>query len=296
MQAHLKGFKASLLLEKGLASASIEAYMSDLTDFWRYLDRSGHEIEPEKIGRFDILDYLEYCQEDKLAVSTIARRLISIKLFFRHLTAERVLTENFTDLMDSPRLWKLIPDHLSVDEIEKLLQASQGRSLLNKRNRLILELLYSCGMRVSELCSIKMDSPDFEKSVIRVTGKGSKERLVPFGRNAEHLLKNYLRSIRPKLDKLGTTAELLLSRNGKKLTRSRIWKMIKDLAIVAGINKNIFPHTLRHSFASHLLKNGADLRVIQEMLGHADISTTQIYTHVEPSHLAQVHKKFHPRA
>ena len=296
MQNYLQQFKASLLIEKGLSPASIESYQSDLLDFIRYLDRSSGITDPADITRYEILDYLEICQENDLAVSTISRRLISIKLFFRYLVAERVLSENITDVMDSPRLWKLIPDYLMEGEVEALMKASEGPSLLQRRNRLILELLYSCGLRVSELCNLKMDSANFDTSIMRVTGKGSKERIVPFGRDAEKLLKAYLRSVRPQLDKTGVVSELLLSNNGKKLTRARIWTLIKELAVGAGISKNIFPHTLRHSFASHLLKNGADLRVIQEMLGHADISTTQVYTHVEQTRLAQVHKKFHPRA
>ena len=296
MESHLKGFKASLMLEQGLAPTSIEAYITDLLDFIRFLDRTGHTTEASKINRFDILDYLEFCQQQEYAVSTISRRLISIKLFFRFLANEKIISQDVTQVMDSPRLWKLIPDHLSEEEVERLLKAAEGRGPLEKRNRLIFELLYSCGLRVSELCNIKMDAPNFDQSIIRVTGKGSKERLVPFGRDAEILLKDYLRFVRPQLDKIGKTPELFLSRSGKKLTRALIWQMIKKLAVKAGIDKNIFPHTLRHSFASHLLKNGADLRVIQEMLGHADIATTQIYTHVESSRLAQVHKKFHPRA
>ena len=292
----IQGFKASLLLEKGLADASIEAYLNDVNDFIRYLDRSSGITEAKEVTRFEIMDYLEYCQESELAVSTISRRLISVKLFFRYLVAENILDENITDVMDSPRLLKLIPDFLSENEVEALLKASEGPENLQKRNRLILELLYSCGLRVSELCNLKMDAPDFQRSIMRVKGKGSKERLVPFGRAAEKLIVNYLRTVRPKLDKTGKVSELFLSKNGKKITRSMVWQLIKKLAVEAGINKNIFPHTLRHSFASHLLKNGADLRVIQEMLGHSDIATTQIYTHVEHSRLAQVHKKFHPRS
>ena len=296
MVDHVQPFKASLLLEKGLAEATISAYLSDILDFIRYLDRAQGLENPKEVSRFDILDYLEYCQELDKAISTISRRLISIKLFFRFLLKERVLDENITEVMDSPRLWKLIPDHLSEAEVEALLATCEGREPLQIRNRLILELLYSCGFRVSELCSLKVDSPNFETAIIRVKGKGSKERLVPFGRNAEKLMKKYLSKARLKLDKTGKVAELILTKNGNKMTRTRVWKLIKQCALEAGITKNIFPHTLRHSFASHLLKNGADLRVIQEMLGHADIATTQIYTHVEQSRLAQVHKKFHPRA
>ncbi|MCM8540276.1 MAG: site-specific tyrosine recombinase XerD [Lentisphaeraceae bacterium] len=292
----VQGFKASLLLEKGLAKASIDAYLSDITDFIQYLDRSSGLSDPVQVTRFEIMDYLEHCQESELAVSTMSRRLISIKLFFRYLVSENVLEENITEVMDSPRLLKLIPDFLSENEIETLLEASNGPKTLQKRNRLILELLYSCGLRVSELCNLKMDSPNFQSSIMRVKGKGSKERIVPFGNTAESLMMNYLRKVRPELDKTGKVAELFLSKNGKKITRSMVWQLIKKLAVEAGINKNIFPHTLRHSFASHLLKNGADLRVIQEMLGHADIATTQIYTHVDHTRLAQVHKKFHPRS
>lgn len=292
----VQGFKASLLLEKGLAPATIEAYLSDVLDFIRYLERTSGLEDPKQVTRFEIMDYLEYCQENSMAVSTISRRLISIKLFFRYLVAERVLDENITDVMDSPRLLKLIPDFLSEIEVESLLKAADGPENLQKRNRLILELLYSCGLRVSELCNLKMDSPNFDRSIMRVKGKGSKERLVPFGREAEKMMVNYLRKVRPQLDKTGRVSELFLSKSGKKITRSLVWQLIKKLAVEAGIQKNIFPHTLRHSFASHLLKNGADLRVIQEMLGHSDIATTQIYTHVEHSRLAQVHKQFHPRA
>ncbi len=292
----VQGFKASLLLEKGLAPASIEAYLNDILDFIRYLDKSSGMTDPKQVTRFEIMDYLEYCQESELAVSTISRRLISIKLFFRYLLSENVLEENITEVMDSPRLLKLIPDFLSENEVEELLKASEGPENLQKRNRLILELLYSCGLRVSELCNLKMDAPDFQRSIMRVKGKGSKERMVPFGRTAENFIVEYLRKVRPQLDKTGKVSELFLSKNGKKITRAMVWQLIKKLAVEAGIQKNIFPHTLRHSFASHLLKNGADLRVIQEMLGHSDIATTQIYTHVEHSRLAQVHKQFHPRA
>lgn len=292
----VQGFKASLLLEKGLAQASIEAYLNDILDFIRYLDKSSGLTDPKEVTRFEIMDYLEYCQESELAVSTITRRLISIKLFFRYLLSEDLIDENVTEVMDSPRLLKLIPDFLSENEVEELLKASEGPENLQKRNRLILELLYSCGLRVSELCSLKMDAPDFQRSIMRVKGKGSKERMVPFGRTAEKFIVEYLRKVRPQLDKTGKVSELILSKNGKKITRAMVWQLIKKLAVEAGIHKNIFPHTLRHSFASHLLKNGADLRVIQEMLGHSDIATTQIYTHVEHSRLAQVHKQFHPRA
>ena len=296
MLKNIQPFKASLLLEQGLAEATINAYFSDVMDFIRFTDRTHGKADASSINRFDILDYLEHCQQTEKAVSTIARRMISIKLFFRFLLKERVISENITEVMDSPRLQKLIPDHLSELEIDQLLATCDGREPLQIRNRLILELLYSCGLRVSELCNLKMDAPNFDTAIMRVKGKGSKERLVPFGKDAEMRLNTYLREARLKLDKTGRVPELILTKSGNKMTRTRVWQLIKKCALEAGISKNIFPHTLRHSFASHLLKNGADLRVIQEMLGHSDIATTQIYTHVEPSRLVQVHKKFHPRA
>ena len=171
METLLQGFKATLLLEQGLAPATIEAYLADIQSFVNFLEDTGHTTDPQKMSRFDILDYLESLRNDGIAVSTISRRLISIKLFFRYLTAERVIKDDITAVMDSPRLWKLIPDHLSEEEVERLIEATEGPEPLDKRNRLIFELLYSCGLRVSELCSIKMDAPDFEKSVIRVRGK-----------------------------------------------------------------------------------------------------------------------------
>lgn len=294
--ALLQSFKASLMLEKGLAEATVKAYLADVVDFTEYLSKSADLTDPASVTRFEIMDYLEYCQERELTTSTICRRLISIKLFFRHLFSEKIIAENITDVMDSPRLLELVPDFLSENEIEALLTSAEGPQPLQKRNRLMVELLYSCGLRVSELCSLKVDAPDFEKTIMRVKGKGGKERIVPFGREAATLMKDYLRQTRPKLDKTGKVPELFLSKSGRKLTRAMVWQLIKKMAVGAGIHKNIFPHTLRHSFASHLLKNGADLRVIQEMLGHADIATTQIYTHVEYSKLTQVHKTFHPRA
>jgi len=199
--------------------------------------------------------------------------------------------------MDSPKLWQLLPDFLSSAEVEALINAfpRTGKDPLVFRNRTILEIMYACGLRVSETASLKLGSVKFDDETIRVKGKGNKERLVPVGKTALRVLDRYLTEIRPQLVKNPMEATLFLSRNGKKLDREWIWKIVKEAALLAGINKNIHPHTLRHSFASHLLENGADLRVIQEMLGHADISTTQIYTHVNQKQLLEIHHKFHPR-
>ena len=199
--------------------------------------------------------------------------------------------------MDSPKLWKLLPDFLSPKEVDALLTVypATGKDPLIFRNRTILEVLYACGLRVSEAAGLQVGNVRFDEEILLVKGKGSKERIVPVGKPAQKLLRRFLDELRPQLLKDERQTAVFLSKNGKPLDREWIWNIVKEAAKLAGINKNIYPHTLRHSFASHLLENGADLRVIQEMLGHADISTTQIYTHVDQKRLIQVHKKFHPR-
>ncbi|MBR3688789.1 MAG: tyrosine-type recombinase/integrase, partial [Lentisphaeria bacterium] len=209
-----------------------------------------------------------------------------------------LIAADVTDVMDSPKFWRILPDFLSVAEVDALLNAFPLRAQdpLIIRNRCILELLYSCGLRVSECVNLRFGAVRFDERTIRVLGKGSKERIVPMGDAAIHQLKRYLEKARPELAGDGGAPQLFLSNHGKKLDRERVWMVVKEAARLAGITKNIHPHTLRHSFASHLLENDADLRVIQEMLGHADISTTQIYTHVDENRLLGVFNKFHPRA
>jgi len=201
-------------------------------------------------------------------------------------------------VMDSPKLWRILPEFMSAQEVEALLNAfsSSAKDPLEFRNRCILELMYACGLRVSETANLKIGDINFDENVVRAFGKGSKERIVPIGRTARELIKRYLENARPLLVKDNSETALFLSNHGRKLDRIRIWEVVKLAAERANIRKNIHPHTLRHSFASHMLENGADLRVIQEMLGHADISTTQIYTHVDQRRLLEVHRKFHPRA
>jgi integrase/recombinase XerD len=230
--------------------------------------------------------------------TTIARRLVAIKVFFRYLFQEKIISEDITDVMDSPKLWRMLPDFLSLNEVNALLEvySSRGKDPLTFRNRTMLELMYACGLRVSEEANLKTANILFEQSLLRVTGKGNKERIVPVGNTALKLLKRYLNEIRPELGPPEGELTVVVSKNGKPLNRERIWAIVKEAARKAGITKNIYPHTLRHSFASHLLENGADLRIIQEMLGHADISTTQIYTHIDQNRLLNVHKQFHPRA
>ena len=292
----LEHFSGFLVMEKGLSNNSVSAYISDLKSFVEYLNGNGI-LSFEKVKREVILDYLGVCREKGMESSSIARRLVSIKVLFRYLFQEKLIKTDITDVMDSPKLWRLLPDFLSSTEIDKMLRVfpANGKDPLVFRNRTILEVMYACGLRVSETAGLQLRGFLLDQDILRVTGKGDRERIVPIGKTASDLLRRYMDEIRPELLKSDNETTMFLSKTGRKLNRERIWAIVKEAAKLAGINKNIHPHTLRHSFASHLLENGADLRIIQEMLGHADISTTQIYTHVDEKRLLNVHKQFHPR-
>lgn len=296
--AIIKQFAGYLLIEKGLSENTVSAYSSDINFFLEYLKEQNKE-NFTTILRDDILAFLEESSDKGMESASIARRLVSVKVFFKYLFQERLIPADITDIMTSPKLWRLLPDFLSIEEVDKLLGVfpNTGKDNLILRNRTILELMYASGLRVSEAVNLKLNGLKFDEGIIRVTGKGDKERIIPIGLPAERLLKKYLELARPQLIKANSEIpNVFLSHTGKSLTRERIWAIVKEAAKLAGIHKNIFPHTLRHSFASHLLANGADLRIIQEMLGHADISTTQIYTHVEKDRLKSIFQKFHPRA
>ena len=296
MKNQLTLFINYLIVERGLAVNSVHSYNSDLCDFIKYLEEKTFNSFAQ-ITRDTVYDYLAQLKMNGMEGTTIARRMISIKLLFRYLAAEKFLESNITELMDSPRIWNILPEFLSEKEIDALLAAfpcSQKEPLLF-RNRVILELLYASGLRVSEAANLNVNAIDFEAELIRVTGKGNKTRMVPCAHSTLLLIRRYLLEIRPQLDVFGNSKYLFLSNNGRKLDRERIWGLVKHAAEIANIKKNVHPHTLRHSFASHLLANGADLRVIQEMLGHADISTTEIYTHIDKNRLSAIHRSFHPR-
>jgi len=296
MERAIEHFAGYLTLERGLSVNSVMAYSSDLRDFVAWLEKNGRK-DYGTVNRDDILSYLGDLKDSGMEPATLARRLVSIKMLFRYLFQERLIAKDITDVMDSPKLWKLLPDFLSPKEVDALLTVypATGKDPLIFRNRTILEVLYACGLRVSEAAGLQVGNVRFDEEILLVKGKGSKERIVPMGKPAQRLLRRFLDELRPQLLKDERQTAVFLSKNGKPLDREWIWNIVKEAAKLAGINKNIYPHTLRHSFASHLLENGADLRVIQEMLGHADISTTQIYTHVDQKRLIQVHKKFHPR-
>ena len=297
MDKILQHFCGYLLMERGLSRNSISAYRCDLADFIAYLKKYG-KTDFSEVTRDNIIDFLGEHKENGMEPASLARRLVAIKVFFRYLAQEKFVPENITSVMDSPKLWRILPEFMSSREVEALMNvyAVNAKDFLAIRNRAILEVLYACGLRVSEVASLNVSSVNAENGVIRVLGKGSKERIVPVGHLAVQALRRYLTKSRPNLLRSPDEPTLFLSQRGRKLNRERIWAIIKEAALQARIMKNIHPHTLRHSFASHLLENGADLRVIQEMLGHADIATTQIYTHVDQRQLLAVHKKFHPRS
>ncbi len=295
MEDILEHFCGYLTVERGLSSNTVIAYRTDLTDFIAFLKESGIGGFNE-VDRNHIIDYLGARKDEGLEPTTLARRLVAIKVLFRYIFQERIIDKNITEVMDSPKLWKILPDFLSTREVDELLAAfPAGKDPLVFRNKVILEVLYSCGLRVSEAANLKVGSIHFDEEIIRVVGKGNKERIVPFGRAARNLLQRYITNIRPELVRSEKETTLFLSKSGRRLNREWIWRVVKEAAKIVGIHKNIHPHTLRHSFASHLLENNADLRVIQEMLGHADISTTQIYTHVNQKTLLNIHRQFHPR-
>ena len=297
MERFLKYFIAHLKVERGLSPNTVEAYCNDLCTLGDYLRDNGI-TGWDKVSRDDLLDFLDFRRRRGMEAATLARELAAIKVFYRYLVNEKLLTSDPSAVMDSPRLWRMLPDMLSIEETDRLLRAFSDRAAeaLTIRNRAILEMMYASGLRVSETADLKLGDINFETGMVRVTGKGSKERIVPVASRVLNLLRRYTTSARTELtEKNPMSPYLFVSRTGKRLDRERIWAIIKEAAFIAGIDKEIHPHTLRHSFATHLLENGADLRAIQEMLGHSDISTTEIYTHVNKNRLLAVHRQFHPR-
>ncbi len=230
-----------------------------------------------------------------LASHSLSRALVAIRMFFRFLTQEGYLRRDVTEVMESPRLWAILPQVLSVAEVESLLARPEVRKPLGLRDRAVLELLYASGLRAEELTRIKASDLNLDSAYVRCLGKGSKERIVPFGKKAAQALSLYIERARPLFVKGLDPGYLFLSRRGKPFTRQWLWRLVKRYVREAGIAKEVGPHTLRHSFATHLLSRGADLRVVQEMLGHANITTTQVYTHVDRERLKEVHRRFHPR-
>ena len=295
MNALLESFLNHISLERGLSINTRKAYADDIRQFLDELTRKGiTSLNP--VSRKQILDHLMAMKARGMSTNSISRHLVSIKVFFRYLQQEGLLDRNVTDTMDSPRLWKILPDTLSEKEVDLLLAAPDLRKPLGVRDRAMLELFYASGLRVSELANLLLPDLHIDDGYIRCIGKGRKERVIPVGKESVRQLIRYLEEIRPLLCENPHEQHVFVSSREGGLCRQRLWQIIKKYAKEAGIMKNVTPHTLRHSFASHLLDNGAPLRVIQEMLGHVDIATTQIYTHVNPERLKSIHQQFHPRA
>ncbi len=296
MDFFLKQFIAYLKFERNLSENSIEAYNTDLNRYLSYIKNKGID-KPEKISEREINLLLQALSQLGLAPASISRNLSSIKSFHKFLIGENILQIDPTENIKGPKLRRYLPSVLSFDEIQLLLKQIDMKNTLGLRDRAMIELLYASGLRISELLQLPLREIYFKESIIRVFGKGSKERLVPTSDNALHWINQYLDRTRPYLDRFGRAGGItFLSVRGTAMSRMGFWKILKKFADKAGIRKKITPHTFRHSFATHLLEGGADLRAVQEMLGHADISTTQIYTHLDRTYLKQVYQQYHPRA
>jgi len=289
----VKRFLDYIFVECGLAGATVTAYQRDLGEFWNHLVE--REVEPADISMEDVQEHLIRLQERGLVVSSIARHLAAIKVFLRHLYAERVLRRDLASLIEGSKRWQTIPDTVRYNQVEALLAAPDPREEFYLRDRALLELLYATGMRVSEVVDLPLDQINLRLGYVRCIGKGRKERIVPVGRSAIEAVEEYLEYLRPRLMGDRSVSALFLSRTGRPLDRTNVWRLVRKYAITAGVDKPLSPHTLRHCFATHLLAGGADLRIVQELLGHADLATTQVYTHVDETQLKRVHREYHPR-
>lgn len=284
-----------LNVEKGLAKNTTISYKRDLEKFDKFL-KSNNINDIKNVKKSNITDYMLSLKDKDLSANSISRNLVAIKVFFRFLLNERFLKDDTSNLIESPKLWKNLPDFLSVEEVERLLKMPDLKDLAGMRDKACLELMYATGMRVSEVISLELSNLNLDMGFVKCIGKGSKERIVPFGNKAKDALIRYLEKSRPNLSKKAISKQpIFLTRLGGAMSRQNFWKIIKKYTRLSGIKKHLTPHTLRHSFATHLLERGADLRIVQEMLGHSDISTTQIYTHIQKDRLKSIHKKFHPR-
>jgi integrase/recombinase XerD len=294
-EPYKKGFKAYLQLEKSLAENSVAAYLRDIEKLTQYLQHAGTLKTPGEIKLTDLQHFLKWIAELGMNSTSQARIISGIKSFYKYCLLENIITGDPTILLEAPKLKRILPDTLSFEEIENIISQIDLSKPEGGRNKALLEVLYSCGLRVSEAVNLKISQLYFDVGFIRVIGKGDKERLVPVGRSAIKYLKIYLKDIRVHIPvKQGSEDIVFLNRRGSKLSRVMIFLIIKDLAKKAGIKKTISPHTFRHSFATHLVEGGADLRAVQEMLGHESITTTQIYTHLDREFLRKTLEQFHP--
>jgi len=292
----IKGFQAYLKLEKGLSDNSIEAYSRDIDKLQQFADSRSNSLKPDAFTLNDLRQFINWVNELGMIPSSQARILSGIKSFYKYLLAEDVIKNNPAELLESPKKMRKLPDTLSYQDINKLIEAIDLSKADGTRNKAIIEVLYSCGLRVSELTELKLSNLYLEIEFVKVIGKGNKERLVPIGGEAIKALKLWIEHNRVHIPiKKGEEDMVFLNRRGSRLSRVYIFMLIKQLAEMAGIKKSISPHTLRHSFATHLVEGGADLRAVQEMLGHESITTTEIYTHLDREYLKETIISYHPR-
>jgi integrase/recombinase XerD len=290
----LEPFRDYLSFERGLSPRTLDAYRSDVRRLIAFLHSRG-VIEPSAVTYEILRDFVASLSESGMAASSIARKLSSIRSLFRFLLEEEALSVDPSERLEPPRHTRRLPEVLSYPEVERLLTAVTPEMTLAHRDRAMLEVLYGCGLRVSETIDLRLRDLDLKEGLARVLGKGRKERLIPVGSDARRALRRYLRESRIRLDRGASDGRVFLNHHGRPLSRMGVWKILRRYAEKAGLQKRVTPHTLRHSFATHLLEGGADLASVQEMLGHADISTTEIYTHVDRGHLREVHRACHPR-
>jgi integrase/recombinase XerD len=302
LEVNIKSFLNYLKLEKSLSDNTIDSYIFDLKLFCAFLEEKTKVIKTTDITELILIDYISYIgkkqnkREKNYSEKSVYRMISVLKSFFKYLVIEDIITDNPTENLDSPKTPRLLPTVLAIDEVNKILDVVDLTDRLGLRDRAILETMYASGLRVSEVITLEINNIFFQDGFLRILGKGSKERIVPIGKTALEFIEKYCNEIRNIIKKKDSQNIVFLNFRGKKMTRMAVWNIVKKYSAKAGIKKEIHPHTLRHTFATHLLEGGADIRIIQEMLGHSDISTTQIYTHIDKEYLIEVHKTFHPRA
>jgi integrase/recombinase XerD len=294
LETQIRTFLNCLRVEKGLSDNTIQAYRRDIVKFSEFA--ATRKLAAKDVSRGDVVDFLASLYRKGLDSRSVARHLVTIRHFFRFSLMEGYVTDDPAVTIESPRFRQSLPEFLSLEEVDRLLKQPDTTAIVGMRDRAMIELMYSCGLRVSELCALRVSDLQAESGCLRCIGKGNKERLVPVGRQALEAVQRYLRSSRPKLQGEDSSPYLFLNQKGRKVDRISYWKALGAYGRKAGLRKALTPHMLRHSFATHLLDRGADLRSVQMMLGHSDISTTQIYTHVVEERLKQVYKAHHPRA
>lgn len=297
MKDYLKDFLHYLIVEKGLAENTIQSYRRDISAYLIFIEKKLQITDINHVTRVHIMQFLSCLKDEGKSARTIARHIASIRSFHHFLILDNIVDHDPTVHIETPHPELKLPKVLNTDEVDTLLNTPDLTTTLGLRDKAMLELMYATGMRVSELVNLNINDVHLSLGFVRCLGKGNKERIIPIGKMATEALKGYLEKARPKLiNQKNKTDSLFMNHHGQRLSRQGFWKILKQMAVKAGIEKELTPHTLRHSFATHLLENGADLRSVQELLGHSDISTTQIYTHVTKTRLKDVYNQFHPRA